>query len=214
MMAIPLPPAPLDARFDADGFRCVVRTREVLLGPAVLTHVAIVAFALLVSLAATVGAWLAVHWVLVACVSALWVGAGQFLLDLLLDAPRSTHLACTHDALAVEVRVLGIRCRRVVLPLGRILGCHASDRGLEVVHGDGLARRRLAVVAPLDPHDARRLAEEIDRAAARRRRFERDEAARAAARVDLELLLERPRRGLLLTRRGGTGSAGPPAGSR
>lgn len=208
-MAIPLPPAPLDARFDADGFRCVVRTRDVLLPPAVLAHVAIVGFSLLVSLASTIGAWLAVHWVhwlLVACVSALLVGGGQALLDLLLAAPRSTHLACTHEELEVEVRVLGIRCRRLVVPLGRVESCSASGEGLEILYGAGIARRRLAVVAPLALADARRLAAEIDRAAARRRRFERDEAsaARSAARVGLELLLDR--RGLLLSRRGGSGS--------
>lgn len=200
MMAIPLLPAPLDARYDADGFRCVLRSRDVLLPPEVMAWVSIMTVSLAVSASATVGALLSddfFGWIVLSCFAAAMLVGGRAALDLMLGAPRTTRLVCSHEALEIDERVLGVRHRRVRLPLGSIERCRAGREGLEIRHVVAGAPRHLLVETPCPGGEVERLAAEIERAAARRRRFERDRASaeRTSARALLDLLLDQSESG-------------------
>lgn len=194
-MAIPLLPAPLDARFDADGFHCVLRTRDVLLPPGLLASVSVLTIASAVVLSALIGARLAhdfAGWMVLCCVAAALLVGGRALLDLLIGAPRTVRLRCTHELLDVDVRLLGLPCRRARLPLASIERCRTTSEGLEIRHlVDGWSRRTALALFHTGP-EIERIAAEIERAAERRRRFEAATSAPEAqrARALLDLLLD------------------------
>lgn len=190
-MAIPSLPAPLDARFDADGFDCELRTKDALMPPWLVGPVAVLTVSASVLVSSCAGARLAhdlVGWIVLSGLATLMLVGGRALLDLLLAATHTVRMRCTHEALDVDLRVQGFRWRRLHVPLVDIERCRTTTEGLEIRYlVDGWSRKVSVPATCLGP-ELHQIAQEIERAAGRRRRFEaeqdRPEMRRARAAVE------------------------------